>query len=81
KSTQKNVDNLWTKLVNTIWTKRGNRIVPKMGKSCLAKRVKVAWLFQLSSKRLAAPTFFVRGSPELPLPLTTNNRARHDTRA
>ncbi|MDD7462843.1 MAG: hypothetical protein PUK67_10330, partial [Prevotellaceae bacterium] len=29
KSTQKNVDNLWTKLVNTIWTKRGNRIVPK----------------------------------------------------
>ena len=38
-------------------------------------------VWRLSSKRLAAPTFFVRGSPELPLPLTTNNRSRHNTRA
>ena len=38
-------------------------------------------VWRLSSKRLAAPTFFVRGSPELPLPLTTNNRSRHDTQA
>ena len=37
-------------------------------------------VWRLSSKRLAAPTFFVRGSPELPLLLTTNNRSRHDTR-
>ena len=36
-------------------------------------------VWRLSSKRLAAPTFFVRRSPELPLPLTTNNRSRHDT--
>ena len=33
---------------------------------------------RLSSKRLAAPTFFVRRSPELTLPLKTNNRPRHD---
>ncbi|BAU16835.1 conserved hypothetical protein [Prevotella intermedia] len=38
-------------------------------------------VWRLSSKRLAAPTFFVRRSPELPLPLTTNNRSRHNTRA
>ena len=38
-------------------------------------------VWRLSSKRLAAPTFFVRESPELPLPLTTNNRSRHNTRA
>ena len=33
-------------------------------------------VWRLSSKRLAAPTFFVRESPKLPLPLTTNNRSR-----
>ena len=33
---------------------------------------------RLSSKRLAAPTFFVRRSPELTLPLKTNNRPWYD---
>ena len=33
-------------------------------------------VWRLSSKRLAAPTFFVRESLELPLPLITNNRSR-----
>ena len=33
-------------------------------------------VWRLSPQRLAASTFFVRESPELPLPLTTNNRSR-----
>ena len=36
-------------------------------------------VWRLSSKRLAASTFFVRGSPELPLPMTTNNQPRRYT--
>ena len=34
-------------MVNTILAKRINHIVAKGGQSCLAKGVKVAWLFQL----------------------------------
>ena len=33
-------------MVNTILAKRINHIVAKGGQSCLAKGVKVAWLFQ-----------------------------------
>ena len=33
-------------------------------------------VWRLSPERLATPTFFVCRSPELPLPLTTNNRSR-----
>jgi len=30
---------------------------------------------------LPPSTFFIRRNPELSLPLTTNNRSRHDTQA
>ena len=33
-------------MVNSIWSKRVNHIRAKGGKFCLAKRVKVEWLFQ-----------------------------------
>ena len=48
-------------MLNTILARRVNHIVAKGGKSCLAKRVKVAWLFHINDSFMLKPANYVDG--------------------
>ena len=58
-------------MVNTILAKRINHIVAKGGQSCLAKGVKVAWLFQALSIPANAGILPVGSRKNLPLRLSS----------